>query len=117
MDFTYSPEDEAFRIEVRSWLEANKKFAPPPSNIMADEGAGDWEARVNWHKKLNEGGWVAVNWPQDCGGGGGRGELAKGNGGGGGPRDRAFYHSRRAGPARTKRADDRNGNQLTGSDA
>src|SRR6266478_539250 len=68
MDFTYSPEDEAFRVEVRSWLEANKKFAPPPSNIMADEGEGDWEARVRWHKKLNEGGWVAVNWPKEYGG-------------------------------------------------
>ena len=54
MDFNYTPEDEAFRSEVRAWLEANKKFAPPPSNIMADEGAGDWEARVNWHKRLNE---------------------------------------------------------------
>src|SRR5258708_40375938 len=68
MDFNFSPEDEAFRVEVRSWLEANKKFAPPPSNIMADEGAGDWEARVKWHKKLNEGGWVAVNWPKEYGG-------------------------------------------------
>jgi alkylation response protein AidB-like acyl-CoA dehydrogenase len=68
MDFNYTPEDQAFRTEVRAWLEANKKFAPPPSNIMADEGAGDWEARVNWHKKLNQGGWVAVNWPKEYGG-------------------------------------------------
>ena len=36
MDFNYTPEDESFRSEVRAWLEANKKFAPPPSNIMAD---------------------------------------------------------------------------------
>ena len=68
MDFNYTPEDQAFRTEVRTWLEANKKFAPPPSNIMADEGEGDWEARVNWHKKLNEGGWVSVNWPKEYGG-------------------------------------------------
>jgi len=53
---------------VRTWLEANKKFAPPPSNIMADEGEGDWAARVNWHRKLNDGGWVAVNWPKEYGG-------------------------------------------------
>jgi len=68
MDFNYTPEDQAFRTEVRTWLEANKKFAPPPSNIMADEGEGDWEARVNWHRKLNDGGWVAVNWPKEYGG-------------------------------------------------
>ena len=68
MDFNYTPEDQAFRTEVRAWLEANKKFAPPPSNIMADEAEGDWEARVNWHRRLNEGGWVAVNWPKEYGG-------------------------------------------------
>ncbi len=68
MDFNYTTEDQAFRTEVRAWLEANKKSAPPPSNIMADEGEGDWEARVNWHRKLNEGGWVAVNWPKEYGG-------------------------------------------------
>jgi alkylation response protein AidB-like acyl-CoA dehydrogenase len=68
MDFNFSPEDEAFRTQLRTWLETNKKFAPPPSNIMADEGEGGWEARVSWHKKLNEGGWVAVNWPMEYGG-------------------------------------------------
>ncbi len=68
MDFNYTPDDQAFRTEVRTWLEANKKFAPPPSNIMADEGEGDWAARVNWHRKLNDGGWVAVNWPKEYGG-------------------------------------------------
>src|SRR5208282_2242438 len=68
MDFNYTPEDQAFRTEVRTWLEANKKYAPPPANMMAEEGAGDWEARVRWHKKLNEGGWVAVNWPKEYGG-------------------------------------------------
>ncbi len=68
MDFNYTPEDQAFRTEVRTWLEANKKFAPPPSNILAEEGEGDWEARIRWHKKLNEGGWVAVNWPKEYGG-------------------------------------------------
>jgi alkylation response protein AidB-like acyl-CoA dehydrogenase len=68
MDFNYTPEDEAFRTEIRTWREANKQFAPPQINIMAEEGAGDWQARVRWHKKLNEGGWVAVNWPKEYGG-------------------------------------------------
>ena len=104
MDFNYTPEDEAFRTEVRAWLEANKKFAPPPSNIMADEGAGDWEARVNWHKKLNEGGWVAVNWPKEYGG---RGATVM---------QRLIYREELE-PARTQRADDRNGHQPARADA
>jgi len=68
MDFKYSPEDEAFRAELRQWLEANKKFAPPPSSILAEESDDQWDARVAWHKKLNQGGWVAVNWPARYGG-------------------------------------------------
>ena len=68
MDFNYSPEDEAFRRELRSWLEANRQFAPGAVSNMAREAEGQWEARVRWHKKLNEGGWVAVNWPKQYGG-------------------------------------------------
>ncbi len=29
MDFNFSPEDEAFRIEFRTWLEKNKQHAAP----------------------------------------------------------------------------------------
>jgi alkylation response protein AidB-like acyl-CoA dehydrogenase len=68
MDFNYSPEDEAFRRELRTWLEANRQFAPGAVSNMARETEGQWEARVRWHKKLNEGGWVAVNWPKQYGG-------------------------------------------------
>ena len=32
MDFHYSPEDEAFRSELRTWLEAN---APQASRMLA----------------------------------------------------------------------------------
>ena len=28
MDFNFNPEDEAFRMEFRAWLNANKQFAP-----------------------------------------------------------------------------------------
>ncbi len=68
MDFNYSPEDEAFRNELRTWLEANKRHAPAPRNMMAEESDDDWNDRVRWHKRLNEGGWVAVNWPKEYGG-------------------------------------------------
>jgi alkylation response protein AidB-like acyl-CoA dehydrogenase len=68
MDFNYSPEDEAFRNELRTWLEANKRHAPAPRNMMASESDEDWNDRVRWHKKLHEGGWVAVNWPKEYGG-------------------------------------------------
>jgi alkylation response protein AidB-like acyl-CoA dehydrogenase len=68
MDFNYSPADEAFRNELRTWLEANQRFAPAPRNMMAEESDDDWNDRVRWHKQLNAGGWVAVNWPKEYGG-------------------------------------------------
>ena len=68
MDFNYSPEDESFRTEVRQWLEANQQAAPASVSILASESDEQWNARVRWHKKLNEGGWVAVNWPKEYGG-------------------------------------------------
>ncbi|MGH7932527.1 MAG: acyl-CoA dehydrogenase family protein [Candidatus Binataceae bacterium] len=68
MDFNYSPEDEAFRAEFRAWLEKNRRYATPLREPLADEAQDDWEARIQWHRKLNEGGWMAVNWPREYGG-------------------------------------------------
>src|SRR5271168_2311159 len=68
MDFNYDSQDEAFRAEVRAWLEANQQFAPNSRGPLDDGGKDDWSARVRWHKKLNEGGWVAVHWPKEYGG-------------------------------------------------
>jgi len=68
MDFNYSAEDEAFRAEVRAWLEGNQQYAPPAREPLDDGSDKDWKARIKWHKKLNEGGWVAVHWPKEYGG-------------------------------------------------
>jgi alkylation response protein AidB-like acyl-CoA dehydrogenase len=68
MDFNYSPEDESFRNEFRRWLEANIQFSTPAREPLADELEGDWEARVRWHRKLYEGGWMGIHWPKEHGG-------------------------------------------------
>jgi alkylation response protein AidB-like acyl-CoA dehydrogenase len=68
MDFNYSDQDEAFRTEFRAWLQNNLQYATPMREPLADETAGDWEARVRWHRKLNEGRWMALNWPMEYGG-------------------------------------------------
>src|SRR4051812_26374545 len=64
MDLTWSPEDEAFRHEVRSWLEANKPPLPmPPGETFA--GA---QAHRDWERTLFDAGWAAVSWPEEFGG-------------------------------------------------
>ncbi len=68
MDFNFSPEDEAFRVEFRAWLEKNRKYAVPAAEALADEVEGNWEARVQWHRKLYEGGWMGIHWPKEYGG-------------------------------------------------
>jgi alkylation response protein AidB-like acyl-CoA dehydrogenase len=68
MDFNYTAQDEAFRTEFRAWLQNNLQYATPIREPLADEEAGDWEARIRWHRKLDESGWVAINWPREYGG-------------------------------------------------
>jgi alkylation response protein AidB-like acyl-CoA dehydrogenase len=73
MDFAYEPEDEAFRADLRGWLEENlvKFFAE-----FEDEGTEDgrtgimgaMDRRKAWQRRLNEGKWAAITWPSEWGG-------------------------------------------------
>src|SRR5258708_14371233 len=68
MDFNYTPEQEAYRMEVRGWLEANQ---PPPLRPEEKERADEnflWERLKLWHKKLYDGGWAGLTWPKQFGG-------------------------------------------------
>src|SRR5437764_1640816 len=62
MDLTLSPAEEAFRDELRSWLEANHPGREP----SGDEAA--FEFRRAWQRKLNDAGWAGVSWPKEYGG-------------------------------------------------
>ena len=67
MDLTYPPEAEAFRKEIRAWLEENL-----PEGWF-DEGfelKGDERKRFNdeWAQKLHDGGWICASWPKEYGG-------------------------------------------------
>ena len=66
MDLTFTPEEEAFRQEVRTFL---KNSLPP--DIEA-KGARAQELSKEdierWHALLNERGWLAVTWPVEYGG-------------------------------------------------
>lgn len=64
MQLTYTPEQQAFRREVRTWLEVHVPREPLPS---FDTAEGFRRHRL-WERTLNEGGWSAVNWPVEYGG-------------------------------------------------
>jgi alkylation response protein AidB-like acyl-CoA dehydrogenase len=68
MDFSYSPEEEKFRQEVRAWIDANvpdELRGGKDEDLEPDER---WQRGLNWHKKLHEGGWIGLWWPKEYGG-------------------------------------------------
>ena len=64
MDLTFTPEEEAFRKEARSWLGANVPSEPLPSLDTAE----GFEKHREWEHKLNAAGWAMVPWPVEFGG-------------------------------------------------
>jgi alkylation response protein AidB-like acyl-CoA dehydrogenase len=68
VDLNDTPEQAAYRQEVRAWLEANKAQAPPRSGSYEDKDYVD--ARRAWQRRLAEAGLAGVTWPREFGGGG-----------------------------------------------
>jgi alkylation response protein AidB-like acyl-CoA dehydrogenase len=72
MDFHYSPEDEAFRLELRTWLEANApkgvKGVERNDDPFAEDSTEEWQHRREWHRKMHAAGWVGISWPKEYGG-------------------------------------------------
>ena len=62
MDFKCTPEEEAFRDEVRHFLDAN---------LPADANRNDFAFIAEWSRKVREKRWVGFSWPKEVGGGGG----------------------------------------------
>jgi alkylation response protein AidB-like acyl-CoA dehydrogenase len=62
MDLTLSPQEEAFRDELREWLGANH----PGEEPEGDEAG--FEFRKEWQRKLADAGWAGISWPKEYGG-------------------------------------------------
>jgi len=66
MDLNYSAEEQAFRKEVRTWLDANIPEDLRRKVLDYEELSKD--DLVRWHKILAKKGWVAPSWPVEWGG-------------------------------------------------
>ena len=66
MNLTFTEEEEAFRREVRAWIED----AMPEEIHRKAQGAGGFtpEESAQWHKILYAKGWIAPHWPKELGG-------------------------------------------------
>jgi alkylation response protein AidB-like acyl-CoA dehydrogenase len=73
MDFDDTPEEAAFRAEVRSWLDANAKRKVDAEQRISvvggyrDDPASILEAK-RWQATMAEAGWAAIHWPRAYGG-------------------------------------------------
>ena len=70
MDFNDTPEEAAYRSEVRAWLTANA----PKKSGRVDSGLEDpasMEEAKAWQRKKAEAGYACITWPKEWGGGGG----------------------------------------------
>ena len=69
MDFSLSPSEIGFRDELRAWLAANVPgdYGTPAWPTPAEPAHQDETAR-KWARRLHEGRWAAVTWPQKYGG-------------------------------------------------
>jgi len=66
MDMSFTPEQQAFRQEVREWIAG---AMPPEMKRNAENGAAfDQQATMEWHRILYAKGWIAPAWPAEYGG-------------------------------------------------
>src|SRR5688572_30268767 len=69
MDFRDTPEEAAFRDEIRTWLAEHRtgELAALGSAGGAADETG-WDVRLEWTKLLGKDRWVGVSWPKEYGG-------------------------------------------------
>jgi alkylation response protein AidB-like acyl-CoA dehydrogenase len=77
MDFSLTPAQDAFRAELRAFLERQRAElfgrAGLASNSVSfldvtDDAA--WECLMEYHRRLNQAGYLALHWPKEYGGAG-----------------------------------------------
>jgi alkylation response protein AidB-like acyl-CoA dehydrogenase len=79
MDFSYTPSQERFRTELRTWLERNSQEAfgrggeglgGSTASLLDVRDDGRWSQMLDYHRRLYQSGYVALHWPKEWGGGG-----------------------------------------------
>jgi len=68
MDFSYGPEAEAFRAELRAWIEANLDPALRGGGPRLELDAERLGQLRDWNHRLADAGYAALAWPREFGG-------------------------------------------------
>ncbi len=66
MDFTFTPEENAWRQEVREFI---ARELPPDIGAGEDAYSDEyWPAALGFRRKLGQKGWTGIGWPKEYGG-------------------------------------------------
>lgn len=68
MDLSWSDEQEAFRREARTWLEANVPGRGGRDDIGSGDTADGFARHLEWERALHADRWAVVSWPEAYGG-------------------------------------------------
>lgn len=68
MDFNYTPEENAFRMELREWLADALPTGWGETVFEPEDEDERYMFRRDFERKLASGGWSGINWPVEYGG-------------------------------------------------
>ena len=68
MDFSYTPDEEAFRLRARQWLEANAPRDIPDRGFSLPTDPASIQTLRDWQRRLFEAGFLGLSWPVEYGG-------------------------------------------------
>ena len=68
MDFNFTPEEEAFRQELRAWLHSHLPAGYDPERFDDIDADARFEYQRTWQKTAHQDRWVGIHWPQEYGG-------------------------------------------------
>jgi alkylation response protein AidB-like acyl-CoA dehydrogenase len=69
MDFSFTPEQEAFRQELRAWLAEHVPASSKELRHLQPQASREDLAFLKaWQRQVYEGGWAGVSWPREYGG-------------------------------------------------
>src|SRR6266852_8128261 len=68
MDLGFTAAEEAFRQEVRGWLEANLPAEGRHRGVGGFREEEETDLQRQWQRRLHEAGWLKLAWPKAAGG-------------------------------------------------
>ncbi len=68
MDLGFTPEEEAFRQEVRTWLDLNLPAEWRHRGVGGYREDDETELQRQWQRRLHDGEWLKLAWPREAGG-------------------------------------------------